>query len=375
MRVFQFVPDPNFQQQNIVLAAPDDENPLLAYNGNAFNRWASPGFIQYSNKQPTKWNWSLNSYNNLAVFIHFINALIVFVLCFTYLDSKPENVVFVSGKIKLSSTNYALVDINTKETCDDVKHYSNDYKALQTNNMQNIHIFNDFMPHSLYDFSNKTLFKYDIPDYSLQLHYMIAFFFTLSFVFQAINGMYLGFEGSFPRVMSYFEYSISSSLMIVVLAVNTGILELYTIIAFFGLFFGMNILGACAEIISWTNAYLFQNRSMKFGWLIPHFAAWVLFLIVYIPILAMYEKVRSCSAGVPGFITAAIYVEFLFFILFGISQTYFLAWRSIDHAAKVEWYMDFVNITLSIVAKTFLAWVLIGPVLSVHEISDIYVNQ
>jgi hypothetical protein len=374
MRFVRAYPDPDYCQQGILVCDQGEDNTLLfntAYNLGP-NSWQSVNTSKYK-QFSSKWNWSLNSYNNLAIFIHFINALVLLVLCFTYLDSKPENVVFVSGEMELQYTNYALIDINNKETCDDVKHYSNQYKELKENQLQNLIVLKDLMPHNLYDFSNKTIVKYNIPEYNLSTHYMIAFFFILSFLFQSINGMYLGFEASFPRIMYYLEYSVSASLMIVVLAINVGILEAYTLLAFAAIFFGMNILGACAETISWMNAKLFQNKSMKFGWLLPHIASWILFFIVYIPILVTYEKVRSCSsASAPGFVTAAIYVEFLFFCLFGLAQTYFLAWRSIDHNANVEWYIDFVSITLSIISKTFLAWILIGPVLSAYDVSDVH---
>lgn len=310
--------------------------------------------------------FSLNQYNNLAIFVHFVNALIVFVLCFTYLNDKPDNILYVSGKVELTHTNYALIDVNTKKTCQSVRDYSSIYKDnILTQDHSSIQILKgDIMPHNLYDFTNKTWIKYNIPEYHIYTYYIIASFFTISFLFQAFNGIFVGFEGSFPRIMHYYEYSISSSLMIIVLAINTGITELYTLIAFFGLFFGMNVLGACAEIISWMTAILFQNRSMTFGWLLPHISAWFLFLFAYIPILTTYEKTRGCSAGSPDFVTAAIYVEFVFFCIFGLSQTYLLTWRSIDPTANVSFWIDFTSITLSIIAKTFLAWVLIGPVLS-----------
>jgi len=308
--------------------------------------------------------FSLKTYNNFAVGLHFINAVILFGLCFSILDEKPENVVFISGKIGVSDTNYAVIDVNSKDVCENVRMHSPDYQTMLSSNFAHVKVFQDFMPHHLYDFRNKTAVRYGVPGHVVYTHYMMASFFALSFVFQGLNGIYFGFESSFPRILHYLEYSISSSLMAIVLAVNVGIIELYTLIGFFGMFFGMNILGACAEVFSWVTANYFQNKCLKFSWLLPHLSGWVLFLMVYVPIIVAYERNRDCSAGIPGFLTAAIYVEFFLFCLFGISQLYFLVWRSMDHNAKVEWYMDFTNITLSIGAKTFLAWVLIGPVLS-----------
>lgn len=312
--------------------------------------------------------FTLNTYNNLAVFLHFLNFIIVLVLCFTYLNDKPENILYVSGKMQLTHTNYAFVDVSSKKTCEDVRTYSSQYqKLVSMDNTSSFAIVDDVLPHNLYDFRNKTIINYNIPEYHIYTYYLIAVFFLLSFLFQSINGMYVGFEGNFPRIMHFIEYSISSSLMILVLAINAGILELYVLVSFFGLFFGMNILGACAEIISWMTAVLFQNKSMKFGWLIPHLAAWVLFLFAYIPILITYEKTRSCSSvPAPAFVSAAVYVELIIFCIFGLFQTVALIWRTFDVEINVCYWIDFVNITLSIFAKTFLAWVLIGPVLSAN---------
>lgn len=335
----------------------------------SLNQSLSQSYWQSSNPNQTQASCSyinLNRYNNLAIFLHFVNAITVFVLSATYLADKPENIVFVSGKIELTQTNYAVIDINTKKTCPDVKEYSDIYQnKILKNDTSSLHIIDsDIVPHSLYDFTNKTIVKYNNPSYSVHTYYLIASFFLLSFLFQAFNGIFIGFKGQFPRIMHYIEYSMSSSLMVIVLAINVGILELYTLLAFFFLFFAMNILGACAEIISWMTAVLFQNRSMRYGWLIPHISAWFIYIFTYTIVIFSYEKVRDCSAGVPDFVTAAIYVEFFFFCLFGITQTALLFWRTSNPSANVTYWMDFMSITLSILAKTFLAWILISPVLS-----------
>ena len=175
---------------------------------------------------------------------------------------------------------------------------------------------------------------------------------------QAFTGLFIGFDFDGPRIMHYIEYSISSSLMLIVLAVNTGILEVYTLVGFFGLFFGMNMLGVCAEFISYL-------APSKLWWMIPHFSGWVLYLLAYVPVIEQYERGRRCSVAVPDFLTAAIYLELVFFSMFGLAQTALLWWRMVEPLANVSYYTDLTSITLSIVAKTFLAWVLLGPVLSV----------
>lgn len=307
---------------------------------------------------------NLETYNWVAVGLHAINAIVVFALSATELSSKPENVVFISGKIELTSTHYAVVRTpGDNQTCREVLD-SPGYASVLSGQAR---ILGDIMPHHLYDFTNKTIVKYNVPGNHVYTHVLMGFFFALSCVFQALNGYFVGFAGSFPRVVHYAEYSISSSLMVIVLAVNTGILEVYTLIGLFGLFFGMNMLGACAEVMSWAYAE-FDNAQLRYWWVLPHTAAWVLYLLAYVPVIAQYERGRSCSVAVPDFLTAAIYLELLFFTAFGVAQTWLLWWRTVDPKADVNYWTDFSSITLSIVAKTFLAWVLIGPVLSTKKV-------
>jgi Heliorhodopsin len=302
----------------------------------------------------------LSAYNWAAVCVHLANAVILFALSGTILSDKPENVVFVSGKLDLTYANYAVVRSPADNgTCRDVLD-SPGYAKVRRGEAV---VLGDIMPHSLYDFTNKTVVRYDRPGSSLHTHYAMAAFFALSCAFQALNGVWLGFEGSFPRVLHYLEYSVSSSIMVVVLAANVGILEVVTLVALFGLFFGMNLLGACAEVLSWAAAE-YDLPQLRLWWVLPHAAGWVLYLLAYAPIIVQYERGRECSVAVPAYLTAAIYLELLFFTLFGAAQTWLLVWRTLQPKADVAYWTDFTSITLSVVAKTFLAWVLIGPVLS-----------
>jgi hypothetical protein len=305
----------------------------------------------------------LSAYNWAAVCLHLLNAVVLFALSGTTLSGKPENVVFVSGKLGLSYTNYAVVRASgDRDTCADVLDSPGYAKVLRGEAV----VLGDIMPHHLYDFTNKTVVRYDRPGASLHTHYAMAAFFALSCAFQAANGYFLGFEGSFPRVLHYLEYSVSSSIMVVVLAANVGILEVVTLVALFGLFFGMNLLGACAEVLSWASAE-YDLPRLRLWWVLPHAAAWVLYLLAYVPIIVQYERGRECSVAVPGYLTAAIYLELLFFTLFGAAQTWLLCWRTVQPKADVAYWTDLTSITLSVVAKTFLAWVLVGPVLSAKK--------
>jgi hypothetical protein len=76
--------------------------------------------------------------------------------------------------------------------------------------------------------------------------------------------------------------------------------------------------------------------------------------------------------GVPWFVEAAIVCESLLYILFGIAQLVVLAGRTWQpkrrirlccSAAEGTWkdVLDVSTTVLSFVAKTWLAWMLLGP--------------
>jgi len=320
---------------------------------------------QYAMK---KGKWSLNHYNNLAVFLHFLQALTILVLCFTYLNDKPTDLLFVSNKMELSHTNYALIDVNDPKTCGDVRDYSTVYQtSIVPQNLQNLRVIHDIMPHSIFDYTNKTILKYNIPDYAFNTNYALVAIFALAFVFQGYNGLYMGFDETFPRIIYNIEASISSGLIVIILAMNAGILELYTLVSLFGIMFGANLLNACAESSSWWMSVIMENKGMKYAWMLPQLASWILLFFAFIPILINIEKTRDCSYAIPSYVTIVIFLEFIFFLLYQIMHTFLLAWRSLNAQVNADFWIDFGSITWSIIIKTFLAWTLLIPALNVSS--------
>lgn len=310
--------------------------------------------------------WSLKNLNNITIFLHFLQALIILILCFTNLDDKPTNIMFLSSKRELTHTNYALIDVNKKEeTCDSVKDYSNTYKSnILTGNFNELTILTDILPHNIFDFNNKTFLKYNIPDYHFETNYALVAIFALSVLFQAYNGMYMGFEESFPRVIYNIEESISGGLIVMILALYAGITEVYTIATFFAIIFAMNICNLCADVSSWFMSAILKNKSMKYLWLIPQITAWILLFFVFIPIIINLEKLRDCSSHIPNYVVITIYVQFIFFILEQIAQTFICLWRSFNSEIYIDYYSDISSILYSAISKTFLAWMFLIPTLN-----------
>lgn len=320
------------------------------------------------NRSETQENkqWKPHKLNTAAAFFHGLQCIVViFIIIFKTSKINPD-FVFISPQRELIWQNYALIKADTKEpTC----------PALQNNAL-----FNDksqwkpnidMVEHNIFNFNNTVLIPFYKRGVIIHLDIMIALFFFLSFAFQWLNGYILNKDPSFPRIINYMEYSVSASLMIIALAVNMGIAELYTITSLAGLFFGMNILGACTEIILHLNSETGQTKNhIALYVFIPQCAAWLLFLFAIIPILTQFTIIRECSnTGVPAHVYLAIVLQTLFFCLFGIAQTWSTTYR-LQKPANSEYaiqMIDNTNIILSFVAKTCLAWSLLSPALSVKD--------
>lgn len=156
------------------------------------------------------------------------------------------------------------------------------------------------------------------------------------------------YEAQLQRGMNLFrwmEYSVTSSLMIVVIALLCGVYDLPTLILLFALNACMILFGWVMEIhnqttkrVDWTS-YLFGC----FAGIVP----WV--------VLAMYffNATGSSTNAVPTFVYFIFWTLFISFNIFGITMV--LQYKKIG---KWKNYIngEFTYITLSLVAKTLLAW-------------------
>jgi hypothetical protein len=124
--------------------------------------------------------------------------------------------------------------------------------------------------------------------------------------------------------MHYLEYAFSSPLMVMVMAVNTGIDELFTVISLGALFCGMNITGMCAEVMIHYAGHIHEEQRPMYLRLcgLTHMFGWALFIFAMAPIWAEFDTVIKCSKfeGIPDYGQAAIILESLLFLAFGLLQ-------------------------------------------------------
>lgn len=145
----------------------------------------------------------------------------------------------------------------------------------------------------------------------------------------------------------WFEYSLSASLMIVLIAILSGVFDLSTLILLFGVSAIMNLMGLMMEV--------HNQDTKKTNWL----SYWIGVLAGILPwlVIGIYfwasATAPSGSGGPPNFVYFIWGSIFLFFNSFAINM-------ALQYRGKGRWadylYGEKVYIWLSLGAKSVLIW-------------------
>ncbi len=194
--------------------------------------------------------------------------------------------------------------------------------------------------------------------YELRFGPAVALFLLIS----AIAHFYLstiGYKGYVKNLESgmnptrFYEYALSSSLMIVLIGMLSGLWDLGAIILIFGLNAMMNLFGIMMELhnqttekTNWT-AYIYGTIAGIIPW-----------IVIFIFFLG---SVNSGDAKPPAFVYAIIPTLFVFFNIFAINMV--LQYK------KVGRWNDYlfgerVYIILSLTSKSVLAWLIFAGTLA-----------
>lgn len=166
---------------------------------------------------------------------------------------------------------------------------------------------------------------------TLDGRWAIVAFFSMSAAFPAAV-LLLDLD---PR-FRFAEYAFSASTMLMVIALQVGINDIYTLQAMFVLTFATMVFGI---LESW----------------VAHVAGWITFLSAYSPILdAFVLSTARSPVSAPDFVSVIVVLEFILFGCFGCVQTYEM-WSKYD--------ADAVYVVLSLVSKTLLGWLVFSPML------------
>ena len=293
--------------------------------------------------------WTLYNTNKTAALLHLIQCLIVFIMNLAFFQN--DGVPFLTGKKNLTLTTQAIIKSDKGP---------NQCMLDHTESLVMLLNFTDKpspIKPELYDFSNTLVYEYK-EQLTIETPWMIFVFFLLSSVFQYTNGYLLRDNTDQPRLLHYFEYSITGSLCLVIMAIEFGVSEITAITGFFGLFFAVNMLGACAELLMFVAEKLndagivmqpFFGNTQNNLWYTPHIASWMLFILCMAPILKQYSIFYTCSEQKPpNYVVTVLVLETMAFFSFGFVQLWGLMRRmniltTDSYFGWITWGFDYLG--------------------------------
>ena len=167
-------------------------------------------------------------------------------------------------------------------------------------------------------------------------HFLIAY---------PLNDSYIENLQKRMNPIRWWEYSFSSSIMIVFISLAFGILDFWVITLIFVLNFLMNMFGLLME--------RYNQYTEKTSWL-PYWLGWIAGIMPWIVILGTFLNFElGVDQAIPSFVYLAIILYFIFFNSFAINM--FLQYKKVgpwkDYLFGERGYQ-----ILSLVAKSALAW-------------------
>jgi hypothetical protein len=151
----------------------------------------------------------------------------------------------------------------------------------------------------------------------------------------------------------FYEYALSSSLMIVLIGMLVGVYDLGTLIAIFGVNAAMNLFGIMMELHNQTTTK--TNWTAFIYGCIAGIIPWIVIVMYFLGSLA------TAGAEPPGFVYAIIPTIFVFFNIFALNM--FLQYKQVG-PWKNYLFGERMYIVLSLLAKTALAWMIFAGTLA-----------
>ena len=183
----------------------------------------------------------------------------------------------------------------------------------------------------------------------------VALFLFLSAVFHWLLvvppffGRYAAGLAAGRNYFRWVEYSFSSSVMIVLIAMITGITDVAALLAIFGVNASMIFFGAVQE-----------KYERPGGSLLPFWLGSIAGIVPWIAV-GIYLASPGSAAEPPGFVYGIFFSLFAFFNVFALNM-----WLQYKRVGKWASYLrgETTYIVLSLVAKSLLAWQVFGGTLA-----------
>jgi hypothetical protein len=175
-------------------------------------------------------------------------------------------------------------------------------------------------------------------------HFFLATFGYRQYVTNLLKGM---------NPVRFYEYALSSSIMIVLIGMLVGIYDLGAIILIFGINAMMNLFGIMME--------LHNQHTQKTNWTAFVFGS-IAGIIPWIVIVTYFIGSLTGDGGKPpAFVYAIIPTLFVFFNIFAVNMV--LQYKKVGRW-KDYLFGERVYIILSLAAKTVLAWIIFAGTLA-----------
>lgn len=190
--------------------------------------------------------------------------------------------------------------------------------------------------------------------FDLRIAWGVAGFLFLSALFHLIVSVIMPdrYRDQLSRGQNHFrwiEYSLSASLMIVLIAVLPGITDIAALVALFGVNAGMIFFGSVQE-----------RYEEPGGSLWPFWLGCVLGVVPWIAI-GIYIASPGSAAEPPAFVYGIFFSLFVFFNIFAVTQ-----WLQYKEIGRWKNYLtgERTYVLLSLLAKSALAWQVFGGTLA-----------
>lgn len=197
----------------------------------------------------------------------------------------------------------------------------------------------------VYDMASNSITPMAMDITMLRIGPMVALFLLISATAHFLIGTvaykwYVRNLGRHMNLARWFEYSLSASLMMVIIAMLVSIYDFGTLLALFTLTAVMNLMGLMMEIHNQTTQK--TNWTSFYIGCLAGFVPWV---VVFVPLIM--------AASVPNFVIAIFVSIAIFFNLFAVNM-----WLQYKKVGKWKDYLygERMYIVLSLVAKSLLAW-------------------
>ncbi|MBY9005369.1 MAG: heliorhodopsin HeR [Candidatus Lokiarchaeota archaeon] len=177
---------------------------------------------------------------------------------------------------------------------------------------------------------------------ALAAHFLIAYPLNESYVRNLKKGI---------NKIRWFEYALSSSVMIVLIALFFGVLDFWSLVMIFTLNALMNMFGLVMEMLNVYTRKL--GEKIKWG---PYYLGVIAGAVPWIVITAYFLNTSVSGGQIPGFVYGIYGIELFFYNTFAINMIlqYKGFWKWRDYLFGERVYQ-----ILSLVSKSFLAWLVI----------------